>query len=541
MKLWILLTIACVALPAQAVGSGNDLLPDVPTGSLVIELENVVSIAPANLVDITHAGDGSERLFLVSPDGVIRVYKNDAVLPTPFLNTPAYPPDQAMTGLAFHPEFATNGKLYVITGETTAVPPTAHYDSPQGDASSAFDNILIEYQVDSGNPDVVDLASRRELLRIHQPHKFHSMGDLTFGADGYLYVAMGDGGDTRTGTPTHYNTTEQQTTNPYGAILRIDVDTLGTNGRYEIPSDNPFADGAGGNAPEIYAWGLRNPWRITTDRLTGDIYTGVNGDFTIEQVYRVENGRNYGWDEREGSFLWDSVTGNASVDPSPDPSLTAPLAEYDHNGTVQGFGSVIGGFVYRGSRIPALYGKYLFNDFVAAAFVVMDTQTGALERVQIDPAGVQPSQSKHANWAEDENGELYLGNYDGQVLRLVPTQAADLAGRVPNGADAPGTPLTIDKQSGGGIELSWGASCLPGDDDYAVYEGTLGQFDGHQPETCSTAGAVTWTLTPLPGDAFYLVVPIHGLREGSYGLDSDGNPRATGEVRCLLQAVAECS
>ncbi|MDH3786555.1 MAG: PQQ-dependent sugar dehydrogenase, partial [Acidobacteriota bacterium] len=314
-----------------AVGQGNDLLPDIPAGSVGMRLELVTTISPNVLIDVTNAGDGSGRLFLVSPDGVVRILVSGSVLPTPFLNDPATPTDRAMSSIAFHPDYANNGLLYAITGEATSGSPD--YDSPQDDAASAFDNVIYEYRVDSVDPNVVDLSSKRELLRVHQPHRVHNLGDLTFGHDGYLYISSGDGGDTRLGTPTQYNTTAQQTTNPYGAILRIDVDQQPGGAAYGIPTDNPFADGAGGNAPEIYAWGLRNPWRITTDRLTGDLYTGVNGDLTIEQIDRLQLGRNYGWDTKEGSFLWDSLTGAATVDPTPDPQYTAPTAEYDHNHT----------------------------------------------------------------------------------------------------------------------------------------------------------------------------------------------------------------
>ena len=331
-----------------------------------------------------------------------------------------------MSSLAFDPNYATSGRFYLITGEAVPNPSTPHYSAPQNDTSSAFDSLLVEYRVDANDPDQADADSRRELLRVHQAIRSHNLDDLTFGHDGLLYVSVGDGGLTREGSPTQYQTTAQQTTNPFGSILRIDPSTIGPNGRYTIPSDNPFFDpndpgaGLGGNAPEIFAWGVRNPWRISTDRTSGAIYTGNNGDSTIEMVQRVENGRNYGWALKEGSFLWDPITGNASVDPSPDPNLTPPLAEYDHNGTAQAFGSVIGGFVYRGSEIPPLVGHYLFNDHVAGEMVAMDPNTGALELVAIDPGAAQLQTFQDISWGEDEDGELYMGRLNGELLKLLP-------------------------------------------------------------------------------------------------------------------------
>jgi hypothetical protein len=269
---------------------------------------------------------------------------------------------------------------------------------------------------------VVDTSTRRMLLRVHQASNQQNVNDLTFAPSGAgdLYISSGDGGHTRQGTPVQFQTNAQLTTNPYGKILRIDVDSIGPNGRYAIPPDNPFPTGAGGNVPEIFAWGLRNPWRISADRLTGTLYTASNGDFTIEWVNRVEVARNYGWAVKEGGFLWDPATGNASVDPAPNPAFTPPLAQYDHNWTSQGHGSVIGGFVYRGARMPALYGKYLLLDWLAGDMMAMNTSTGALERIAISPSGSPLSPFNPISWGEDEVGELWIGGFDGSVLKVGP-------------------------------------------------------------------------------------------------------------------------
>ncbi|MFN0060375.1 MAG: PQQ-dependent sugar dehydrogenase [Planctomycetota bacterium] len=417
LEIWLLIALATHAV--HGGGTGNDLLPDIPLGARTARFASIADIGAERVIDIAHAGDDSGRLFLVSPNGVIRIFRDGAVLATPFLNDPAEPSDIAMTGLTFHPNFATNGKIYVITGEALPNPHTPHYVSPQDPTAGAFDNVVFEYQVDPVNPDIINMSTKRELLRIRQAATCHQVDDLVFGADGMLTIAVGDGGCTREGTPTHYETNAQLTTNPFGKILRIDVDTIGPNGRYGIPATNPFASGAGGNVPEIFAWGVRNPWRMTVDRATGDIYAAVNGDFTIEWIVRVELARNYGWAVREGSFLWDPLTGDASLAPAPDPAFTAPVAEYDHNGS-QAFASVIGGYVYRGARLPEFFGTYLCLDWVAGVVIAMDPATGALERVTVDPTGWPILPFRDITWGEDEDGELYIGTDNGHLLALVP-------------------------------------------------------------------------------------------------------------------------
>jgi glucose/arabinose dehydrogenase len=531
----LLLTI-CGSPTILAVGQGNDLLPDIPQGTIGMRLEVVATIAGI-VIDIADANDGSGRLFVVSPEGIIRVVSGGVVLPTPFLDEPAVPTDMGMSSLAFHPDFVNNGKLYVITGKPTA--PNPDYDSPQDDTFTAFDNILYEYQVDSINPDIVDVTTRREVLRIHQPHKFHNLGDLAFGDDGFLYISSGDGGITREGTPTHHNTTGQQTSNPFGGILRIDVNQQPGGASYAIPPGNPFADGADGNVPELIAWGMRNPWRISVDRLTGDVYTGINGDITIEQIDRVEIGRNYGWDVKEGSFLWNPASGEATVDPAPDPQYTAPTAEYDHNHTTTAFGSMIGGYVYRGRAMPEFWGKYISLDFVAAQMIVMDPADGSLVIAPVDPLGAQLVISRDVTFGEDENGELYIGSSEGQLLRVFQADDPLQAGRVPDGDALGGLPLTLNKVGNGMLDLEWGASC-EASSDYAIYAGTLGVFSSHDQVVCSTASLESATVPPGPGSEFYLVVPHNGVNEGSYGTDTQGAPRPASLTECFPRLMGPC-
>ncbi len=400
-----------------ADGTGNDLLPDIPLGPTTVRLDLVATV-PSSITDLARAPDSTDRIFVVSPNGVIRVIENGTLDSDPFLSIVAEPADRALVSVAFHPQFASNDKLYVITGESLPNPSTPHYVAPQVPTFSAFDSVVVEYLVDAADPGAVDVSTRRELLRIGQPERQHVVDDLTFGLDGYLYIAVGDGGETRSGLPFAYQLNAQNTDNPYGSVLRIDVDTLGINGRYGIPSDNPFAAGV---VPELFAWGLRNPWSMSTDLETGSIYTGVNGDFTIEWIVEVELGANYGWPDVEGSFAWDPATGDASVDASPNPAFTLPIAEYDHNTGQQGFGSVIGGYVYRGSAMPELYGRYVFLDWLAAELIALDLTTGELELIGVDGAGVLLVSSTAITMGQDPNGELLIGTAFGEVLRLVPT------------------------------------------------------------------------------------------------------------------------
>lgn len=488
-RISLLITAIDLALlsPAFAVGDGNDLIPDIPEGPTQVRLEFLVDVGSDPVTTIKGSGDSSNRLFIVQSHGVIEIYENGALLPTPFLNAPASPSGRAMSGLAFHPDFPTNPRFYLTTGEAIPNVSTPHYLPPQDLTGNAFDNMLVEYQVDSEDANLADPSTRREMLRIRQPALSHNMNDLTFGGDGYLYVAMGDGGNTRQGTPTHYNTNAQLTTNPYGTILRVDVDTVGTNGRYGIPAGNPFADGAGGNVPEIFAWGVRNPWRISTDRNTGLVYAGVNGDSTIEWVLRLELGKNYGWHTKEGSFLWNSSTGEATFDPDPDPAYTAPLGEYDHNNSQQAFGSTIGGFVYRGNDIPELEGRYLFHDWVAGEIVSMNIATGDMELVALDPGGAALIPTNLSNseitWGEDDNGEVYIGRANGEVFlvrRSLPDVYADFAAGV----------------NGTGIQVSPFDNAADAIEDVAT-GGAVHLMPGESPEVFTGSDAISRPMTLL--------------------------------------------
>lgn len=322
---------------------------------LTLAFENFV--APGTLVapvDITHAGD--DRLFVVQQAGQIQIVTADGtVLNTPFLDISDRVyyeqtsfSEQGLLGLVFHPNYANNGYFYV------------NYTSePDGLMTH-----IARFSV-TADPNIADPNSEQILLAIEQPYPNHNAGDLAFGPDGYFYIPMGDGGDAN--DPQHF---AQDPQSLLGKMLRLDVD----NGSpYAIPPDNPFV-----NDPnvrdEIWAIGLRNPWRISFDRLTGDLYLGDVGQADWEEVdfhpAGTSAGQNYGWSCYEGNHLNPNST-QPNCGPAGD--YTAPIFEYDHN---SGDCAITGGFVYRGSRYLQMFGRYLFTDYCSGTFrdLVRDEQ-----------------------------------------------------------------------------------------------------------------------------------------------------------------------
>jgi len=305
------------------------------------------------------------------------------------------------------------------------------------DVTNNHQSVIAEWQVDPNDPNQVDPASRREILRIDEPQSNHNGGTLRFGPDGYLYISLGDGGSANDVADGHVpGGNAQSLQRIYGKLLRIDVDgTDSANGRYGIPSDNPFV---GQDAvPEVYAYGLRNPFTYSFDRLTGDLYLGDAGQNNIEEVDLIVKGGNYGWNVKEGSFWFDSVSDNLGsvvtgpVRPVP-PDLVDPIAEYDH-----GEGSVVvGGFVYRGSQVPGLQGLYVFGDWgsfaaPSARLFYLDPNA-VIQELRLGPED-RPAGFWLRGFGEDADGELYVfGSTElgprgdtGQMLRIIPVAPAE--------------------------------------------------------------------------------------------------------------------
>jgi len=348
---------------------------------------------------ITHAGDG--RLFLTLQRGRIVIWENGAVLSTPFLDISSRIVccgEQGLLSTAFHPAYAENGFFYV------------NYTDTDGDT------VIERYEV-SSDPNVADPFSGVTLLTIDQPFANHNGGQLEFGPDGMLYVGMGDGGSA--GDPecvAQRMEPQEGRQDLLGKMLRLDVNqSMASPPYYGIPEGNPFV--ATGGPDEAWAIGLRNPWRFSFDRLTGDLLIGDVGQGSKEEIdfqpQASTGGENYGWKMMEGT-LCNGNTGNCpdGVPACDSPLLTLPILEYDHGG---GRCSVTGGYVYRGERIPDLNGRYVYGDFCSgeiwAAFRAGDTWTE--EFLPIQAGGL-------TTFGEDLAGELYVGTQAGNLYRIDP-------------------------------------------------------------------------------------------------------------------------
>ena len=350
-----------------------------------IQLETVIT-GLDNPVAITHAGDGSGRLFITQLGGQILIYDGIQVLQDPFLDIGSFVSTGSERGLfsvAFHPEFINSGFLFI------------NYTDINGDT------VVARYSV-SADPNVVDINSAFILLTVTQPFANHNGGQLQFGPDGFLYIGMGDGGSG--GDPSN---NAQTLSNLLGKILRIDVDGVSP---YSIPPDNPFL-GDPGVSEEIWAFGLRNPWRFSFDRLTGDLFVADVGEKNLEEVsYQPvdsRGGENYGWRLMEGSECFNPA---ANCDNG---MLTLPILEYDHSLGC----SITGGYRYRGNANPGLSGVYFYGDFCTGR-IWGATQNNAGEwttTVLLD------TDLSITAFGEDETGEIYLAHFnsaDGSIFRI---------------------------------------------------------------------------------------------------------------------------
>src|SRR5688572_11115993 len=319
----------------------------------------------------------------------------------------------------------------VATSPTYPVPTTA---------TNNYKNVVNEWKISTTNANVVDPTSRREVISFGKTAGNHNGGTIAFGPDGYLYLALGDGGDANDVGASHIEPggNAQNLSTPLGKMLRFDplhpslttgsADAVSGNGQYRIPASNPF-QGAG-QVPEVYAYGLRNPYRFSFDRLNGELIQADVGQNNIEEIDRIELGGNYGWAIKEGDFLFNRTNGpagNAGTIGAPpgnrSPGLPAGLIdpirgtqgtlEYDHNDGI----SITGGFVYRGAAIPELYGKYVFGDLALRTSPVRadgrlfyaDLQTGLIYVFYLPQFGTQilPNGLTVHGFGEDANGELY--------------------------------------------------------------------------------------------------------------------------------------
>ncbi|MCH7608554.1 MAG: PQQ-dependent sugar dehydrogenase [Chloroflexi bacterium] len=377
-----------------------------------VELERVFAdIAFDEPVFLTAAGDGSGRAFVVEQRGVVHVLASTAPRTDHgvFLDITARVSrarrEEGLLGLAFDPGFASNGYFYV-------------YYSAAGPRRS----VLSRFSV-SGNPDAADATSELVLLEVPQPFSNHNGGMIAFGPDGFLYVGLGDGGS---GGDPRGNGQDLGTL--LGSILRIDVQGASAGAPYRVPPDNPFV-GVAGAREEIWAYGLRNPWRFSFDPATGDLWAADVGQADREEIDLVLPGRNYGWNTMEGTncFL------TADCDRS---GLEPPVVEYGH-----GLGcSVTGGYVYRGAAVPALSGVYVYADFCTGRiWGFRHTDLGVSGPVQLLQAPFQVS-----SFGTDSRGELYVLGFDGGVYRFAGDPVAPPATPMPTPTQAdPPTPTAV--------------------------------------------------------------------------------------------------
>lgn len=366
------------------------LLALVPNATSVAQDYEVAfpGLSFARPVDLQHSGDGTNRLFVVEQNqGLVQVFNNNPAASTKsvYLDVTdrfnAGDSEEGLLGLAFHPDFESNGFLYV------------YYS-----ASNPRRSVIERFRVDSLLQESVDRATGRVILEVNQPAGNHNGGQLRFGPDGYLYIGLGDGGGS--GDPEEAG---QDRTKLLGSLLRIDVDQTTDLVDYGIPPDNPFVDDTTGVRHEIYAWGLRNPWRFSFDA-DGNLWLGDVGQSTVEEVNIIQKGGNYGWNTMEGTLCYDPRTG---CDQS---GLELPVHEYGRS-----LGqSITGGFRYRGLAVPGMQGNYVFGDFASGRVWALPYENG----VAGEARELFDTTLGIAAFGEDELGELYFCAFDGRIYKF---------------------------------------------------------------------------------------------------------------------------
>lgn len=449
------------------------------------------------------------RLFIVEQGGKIRLVKDGVLQPTAFLDISGLTysssdgggSEQGLLGLAFDPNYAQNGWFFVY-----------HTDA-------SWNNLLVRYSRSATDPDRADPASRQVVTTYNHPGEWnHNGGMLAFGPDGYLYIGTGDGGN---GCDPPANA--QNPSSPLGKLHRIDVRSL----PYTVPSTNPFV-GSSGYLPEIWALGLRNPWRFSFDRATGDLYIGDVGENNWEEIDFTpvgSAGLNYGWDRYEGSFCPNpSCSGQGSC------TLTNrkdPVVQFDHGAGC----SVTGGYVYRGCRMPELHGTYFYSDYCSAFIHSFEISGGAvtnpLDRTsELDP-GAGLVINHVTSFGEDARGEIYIVSQAGNVFEIVPV----LANLEVSGEGAPAFSL-------GKTSWSWENLQLTSSQPIASYHVYRRSAPGNPFICVRQSTTPSWTggdpSVPAPGTLYsYVVTAVNAAGEQtSPGAGSDGVPRVLSSAAC---------
>jgi len=463
-----LLSVALVSLALNSSAfAQQDVLPPIQKGNIAISLQQIASNLSAPLYGVNPPGD-STRLFVLEQNGLVRVIQNGTMLATPALNIQSLvaPPlnpgnandERGLLGLAFNPGFNDPSSpgfrtLYTYNSEAIGSPT---YPAPNG-ATQTYQNAVNEWKISASDPNVIDPASRREIISFGKNAANHNGGTVAYGPDGYMYLALGDGGNANDVGPSHIDPggNAQNLTTPLGKMLRFNPlnpalnpgssDAISPNGQYRIPTGNPFQ--GPGQVKEIYAYGFRNPYRFAFDTANGQAIVADVGQNTVEEIDRLQLGGNFGWAQKEGTFLFNrtatatQAAGTVQLPNSPgspagliDPIQgTQGFLEYDHGDGI----SITGGFVYRGSAIPQLFGKYIFGDLALVGSPVRangrlfyaDLDTGVINEFLLPDfaGGILPNGLTVHGFGQDASGELYAmvtntpaNGTGGIVYELVP-------------------------------------------------------------------------------------------------------------------------
>jgi glucose/arabinose dehydrogenase len=386
--------LVCAVLLAAIAGCDSTTVSQPqpqPGGPPALALAAFVS-GLASPIGIEAPNDGTGRLFVLEQGGRIRIIQNGALVATPFLDVSSKAGfvsggELGLLGLAFHPSFNPNRRFFVY-----------YTRSVSGQIQSVFS----EYAASTANANLADASSERILLVVNQPFSNHNGGQMAFGPDGFLYIGLGDGGSE--GDPMGNG---QNLQTMLGKILRIDVNGVpAPDKQYAIPLDNPFTQPTG--LPEIWAYGLRNPWRFSFDRGTGKLSAGDVGQDSFEEVDIITKGGNFGWNKMEASHCYPPGS------PCSMAGLILPIMEYAHDAA--GGTAIIGGFVYHGSAISGLVGDYVFGDLSSGhVWAGVQGMSGTWSQTLVLTHTLTVS-----SFGQDAAGELYMLDYgNGAVLRLV--------------------------------------------------------------------------------------------------------------------------
>jgi glucose/arabinose dehydrogenase len=431
-----------------------------------------------NPVYVSRVPGDDSRLLVVEQGGTVRVIRNGELLPAPLLDISASvheSGEMGLLGLALHPDYRENRRLFVM-----------YSTNPANESGDPHDAVLAEYSTSPADPDRVDESvPERRLLTVLEPEGNHNGGAIEFGSDGFLYVALGDGGG---GGDEHGAIGNGQALDTLlGKILRIDVDSRGA-GQYGIPAGN-LADDNPAALPEIWSYGLRNPWRFSVDACTGDMYIADVGQDAFEEV-NVEPagtaGRNYGWRLMEAEACFNPATGCAADAQN----SVLPVASYPHEGPgISGF-SITGGYVYRGSAIPNLRGTYLYADFISNVLLALRMSGGELTLPQTSLSdNFTPGQGvqRISSFGQDNAGEVYVVSFGGSIYRIDPMERARhhqrrLAAALPGGA-TPGPPAPAGSQQASILGNRYAGSGACGNVyELVIYALGVGAFSPQNPD-----------------------------------------------------------